>query len=118
MTNDLKFPKVKRKHFKNKKWYDYDVSLFNWNLSTIANYNIEKWLERDNGLSESTLEISIPGTSFKPATNTTPAQPALPGTKVSIKYRRGDEDLGTSIVQFSDKIDRTYNLGQANFKRK
>ncbi len=75
-------------------------------------------MERDNGLMESSLEISIPGSAYKPATSTTPAQPSLPGTKVSIKYRRGDEDLGTSLVQFSDKITQVYNLGQANFKRK
>lgn len=118
VVNDIKFPKVKRKHFKDKKWYDYNVFLFNWNLSNLADYNIEKWMERDNGLMESSLEISIPGSAYKPATSTAPAQPALPGTKVSIKYRRGDEDLGTSLVQFSDKITQVYNLGQANFKRK
>lgn len=118
VTNDIKFPKTKRKHFKNKKWYDFNVFLFNWNLSNLADYNIEKWMERDNGLMESSLEISIPGSAYKPATSTTPAQPALPGTKVSIKYRRGDEDLGSSLIQFSDKIDQVYNLGQANIKRK
>ena len=118
ITNDLKFPKIARKHFKDKKWYDYGVFLSNWNLTNLADYSIEKWMERDNGLYESSIEISIPGTSFKPATSTTPAQPALPGTKISLKYRKGDEDLGTSLIQFSDNISQVYNLGQANIKRK
>lgn len=118
VVNDIKFPKIKRKNFKDRKWYDYNVFLFNWNLTTLADYNIEKWLERDNGWSESTIEISIPGTAGKPATSTTPAQPALPGAKVNIKYKRGDEELGTALIQFSDKVSQVYNLGQANIRRK
>ncbi len=117
VIRDIKFPKVKRKKFKDKKWYDYNAFLFNYNLSVFGDFTIEKWIERDNGWFSAELSVSIPGSAYKPATSTTPAQPAYPGGTVKINIKSGDEDLGTSIVQFSDKISQVYNLGQANFKR-
>lgn len=114
---DFPFPKVKRKEFKDKKWYDYNAFLFNWNLSNLGDYNVEKWIERDGG-STTEVSISIPGSAYKPATSTTPAQPAFPGTTVKVTSKRDDDDLGTNIVQFSDNLTQVYNLGKMNFKRK
>ncbi len=117
VIRDIPFPKVKRKHFKDKKWYDYNVFLFNWNLSNLGDYNVEKWMERDGG-SNTEVSISIPGSAFKPATSTTPAQPAFPGTTVKVSSKRDDDDLGSSIVQFSDNITQIYPLGKINIRRK
>lgn len=117
VIRDIPFPRIKRKYFKNKKWYDYKVFLFNWNLSNLGDYNVEKWIERDGG-SNGEFSLNIPGSPFKPATSTTPAQPAFPGTTVKVSWKRDDDDMGTSIVQFSDKLSQKYNLGRMNFKRK
>ncbi|PIB27561.1 hypothetical protein BFP77_11775 [Maribacter sp. 4U21] len=117
VIRDISFGQVKRKEFKDNKWYDFKSFLFNWNLSNLGDYNIEKWMEKDGG-SNTEVSISIPGSAYKPATSTTPAQPAFPGTTVKVTSKRDDDDLGTSIVQFSDNITQVYGLGKMNFKRK
>ncbi len=116
VIRDIPFPRIKRKEFKDKKWYDYKVFLFNWNLPNLGAFNIEKWIERDGG-TNSEITISVPGSAYKPATSTTPAVPAFPGGSVKVSIKRDDDDLGTSIVQFSDRLTTLYPLGLMNFKR-
>ncbi len=74
-------------------------------------------MERDGGGSTE-VTISIPGSSYKPATSTTPVIPAFAGTTVKVSAKKGDDNLGTNIVQFSDDLTQVYNLGKMNFKRK
>jgi len=111
VIKNKKFPKVKRKHFKDKKWYDYNEFLFNCNKSNLGEWNVEKWIERDGGKSAS-VAISLPGQA---ATSTSPATPTY---TVTIPSEDLDDDLGASIVQFSDKLTQVYGISYMNFKRK
>ncbi len=97
IIKNRKFPKVKRKHFKNNKWYDFNDFLFNWNKANLGEWNVEKWIERDGGKSAET-SLTLPGQA---ATSTSPATPTY---TVKIPSEDLDDDLGSSIVQFSDKL--------------
>jgi hypothetical protein len=83
----------------------------------LGDYNIEKWMDVDGG-STREASISIPGSAFKPATATTPAQLPIAGATVKHTTKRDDDDLGTSLVQYSDNLSQIYNLRKMNFKRK
>lgn len=111
VIKNRKFPRIKRKNFKNKKWYDYKVFIANWNKSNLGEWNVEKWIERDGGKSAET-SISLPA---QKATSTSPATPSY---TVKIPSEDLDDDLGSSIVQFSDKISQVYDISFMNFKRK
>lgn len=104
VINDIPFPKRRRKNFKNRKWYDYNQFLFNWNKSNLGNFNVEKWIERDGG-SSTTVSISV-----KPKD--------APAVSLSVTVKSEDQDLGQSIVQFTDPLTTVYGLGMVNFKRK
>ncbi|SMC35475.1 hypothetical protein [Cellulophaga tyrosinoxydans] len=116
VLRDIPFQKTKRKHFKDKKWFDYGTFLFNWNLSVLGDYNIEKWIERDGG-PKGTFSITMPSTAYKPATSTTPEINAFPGATLTLNIQKDDDDLGSSLIQFTDNISQEYPLGRANILR-
>ena len=100
------FDKRKRSHFRGGKWYDYGYFIGNWNNTAFGNLMVEKWMELDGGNSAS-VTLTIP--------------PAVPGgitTSVTIPSKNRDDDLGQSIVQFTDSMDQIYNLSHINIKRK
>ncbi|MBU3027792.1 hypothetical protein [Zobellia galactanivorans] len=114
---ETSFGRVKRKYFKDDKWVKFNASfLFNWNLNNLGDYNVEKWIEEDGGPSAE-ISISIPGSAYKPATSTTPSQPAIAGTTVKVSAKKDDDDLGSRIVQFSDNRYKRYDLGKMKFIR-
>lgn len=108
IIKNKEFPKRKRSRFTNNKWYDYDEFIANWNTPNIGNYMIEGWIEVDGG-----------GTTT--VTQSFPAPPdctGCPSTTFTYNLGSWDEDLGKSIVQFSDNVGQVYGISHANFKRK
>ncbi|NKI32794.1 hypothetical protein [Croceivirga thetidis] len=116
VIRDLAFGKVKRKHFRDKKWYDYDVFLFNWNLNNLGDFNIEKWIEVDGGPTGE-ISITLPGRAAKPASGDTPAVSAFPGGTAKVSFKRDDDDLGVSLIQFTDDLTQEYSLGKIKIRR-
>ncbi len=107
LIKDKTFDSIKRKKVKNQAWHDFNDFICNWNLSNIGNYMIEKWMELDGGQSASTTITQPP-----------PAGSGGPTVTTTIPSKDRDDDLGTSIVQFSDHINTAYSISHANFKRK
>gem|GEM_PF-1517444 len=105
VIRNLAYPKRRRKNFKNQAWYDYGTFLFNWNKSNLGNWNVESWFELDGGKSS---EVTI----------TMPGQNGAPTTSVKIPSQDRDDNLGSSIVQFTDRLDQAYPISYMNFKRK
>lgn len=100
------FDKRRRKNFTNRKWYDYNYFIGNWNTAAFGTLMVEKWLELDGGKS-STVTYTIP--------------PSIPGgvtTTISIPSKERDDDLGQTIVQFTDQMSQVYNLSHINIMRK
>jgi len=88
------FGKTKRKHFKNRKWVDYNDFIANWNTQNLGNYMIEAWIERDGG-----------GTTTVSQTFPAPSDcSGCPSTTVTYNLGNRDDNLGQSIVQFTDYI--------------
>lgn len=116
VIRDLAFGKVKRNKFNDHKWYNYDVFLFNWNVANLGDFNIEKWIEVDGGPTGE-ISISLPARASKPATSTTPAVDAFPGGTAKVTFKKDDDDLGTSLIQFQDDIDQVYPLGKIEIRR-
>ena len=103
----VKFPRIKRKHFKDQNWYDYNSFLFYWNRANIGDWQIEGWIERDGGKS-SAISVSIPPPPNYPG----------PSITLSIPAEDRDDDCGRKIVQFSDPITTIYPISYMSFKRK
>lgn len=100
------FDKRKRSHFRNQKWYDYGYFIGNWTNVAFGNLMTEKWMELDGGQSSS-VTYTIP--------------PAVPGgisTTITTPSKSKDDDLGQTVIQFTDAIDQIYNLSHINIKRK
>ena len=104
--NELELSKTKRKNVDNK-WKDFNKFLFNWNTSNIGNFVIEAWLELDGGTSTSTVSATFPG-----ACNT------CPSTSVSYTKTKSDDNLGQTIIQFTDPVPTTYSVSHANVQHK
>lgn len=107
-----RYGKWKRENFKNNKWANFGNSFIgNWNTSTYGRWMYEQWMEEDGGASSETT-----------VTFTTPANPQIgaPGTTISNKIpsQQRDDDLGGSLVQFSDDIEQVYTISFMNFKRR
>lgn len=102
----IDFPKVKRKHFRDQQWYNYNYFVGSWNNANIGNVMREKWIEDDEGRSV-------------PATITFPASQYQPfAVTYSYPAKENDDDLGLALVQFTDDLDQIYNLSHLNFKRR
>lgn len=99
--------KVKRKYFRDLRWYDYNRFIGNWNSSTFGNWMYEHWLEEDGGNSAS-ISISMPP----------PSGFTGPTTTTTIPSRNLDDNMGLTTIQFSDAITQVYNISYANIKRK
>ncbi|MES2804101.1 MAG: hypothetical protein V4652_00935 [Bacteroidota bacterium] len=105
-VKDKEFDKRKRSHFRDNKWYDYRFFVADWNISTFGNWMTEKWMEIDGGNSNA-ITYSIP--------------PAIPGgvsVNVTVPSKDRDDDLGLTILQFTEPISQVYNLSHINIKRK
>ncbi|MBX9807288.1 MAG: hypothetical protein K2X95_05785 [Flavobacteriaceae bacterium] len=106
--NEVKkeFDKRKRSHFRNNKWYDYQFFIGNWTTVAFGNLMVEKWMELDGGQSAS-VSMTIP-----------PAVPGGVSITVTVPSKSKDDDLGQTIVQFTDSMEQEYNLSHINIKRK
>ena len=110
---DKILPKLKRKDAKNMQWKDFNDFIANWNISNIGNFMIEGWIELDGGPSNSNINFPIP-----------PACTGCPSISVSVSKQRDDQNMGQSIVQFTDPVQPTdptatvYGISYANFRRK
>jgi hypothetical protein len=104
---DRKFGKWKRKNFRDQKWHDFNHFVGNWNTSTFGNWMTEMWMEEDGGQS----------TSFT-ATFPPPAGQTGLTLSATIPSRNLDDDLGLTVIQFSDAITQVYNISYANIKRR
>lgn len=102
------FGKTKRKHFKNRRWVDYNDFIANWNTQNLGNFMIEAWIERDGG-GTTTVSQTFPAPS---------GCTGCPSTTISYNLGNRDDDLGQSIVQFTDYIGQVYGISYSNFKRK
>lgn len=105
-VKDKEFDKRKRSHFRDNKWYDYRFFVADWNISTFGNWMTEKWMEVDGGNSNA-ITYSIP--------------PTIPGgvsVNVTVPSKDRDDDLGLTILQFTEPISQVYNLSHVNIKRK
>lgn len=100
------FPKVKRKYLKDSQWYDLDDFLCYWNTNSVGIYMVESWLELDGGSSTDVTQ-NFPS----------PCQ-GCPSTSFTYQIGSKDDEMGYSIVQFSDPTETVYNITSANFKRK
>jgi len=89
----LELGKVKRKYFKDLKWYDYNKFIGNWNTSAFGDRLFEHWLEDDGGDSN-------------PITATLPSQTGSTGISytVTIPAKNRDDDMGVTVIQFTDLI--------------
>lgn len=103
----LELGKVKRKYFKDLKWYDYNKFIGNWNTSAFGDRLFEHWLEDDGGDSN-------------PITATLPSQTGSTGISytVTIPAKNRDDDMGVTVIQFTDLISQVYNVSYANVKHK
>ena len=104
---DEKFGKWRRANFNNQ-FKDFDRFLFNWNTGTLGDWTTEKWIEEDGG----TLFTLTFGVSYKINANVT----ATAG--VSIPIKNNDDDLGISLIQFTDDISTEYSQSGIKIKRK
>jgi hypothetical protein len=104
--HDKKYGKWRRIHF-NGVFRNFGTFLFNWNLSTIGDWTTEKWIEEDGGASSSISTTITWKDSFGNTQTTT----------TSIPSKNKDDDLGQSIIQFTDQINQEYNLTGIIIKR-
>jgi hypothetical protein len=107
LIKERAFGKTKRKYFRDNKWYDYNDFIANWNISNIGNWMIEGWIEEDGGNSTTNISQTFPA----PCTG-------CPSTTVSYSRQNKDQDMGRTMVQFSDNKGQVYNITYANLKRK
>ncbi len=107
---DEKFGKWRRGNFNNQ-FKDFDRFLYYWNTSNIGEWTTEKWIEEDGG----TIATITFGVSFKPAP--TPLAPTLTAN-VSIPIKNNDDDLGVSLIQFTDPVSTEYSQSGVKIKRK
>lgn len=107
VIKDKQFPKRDRSNFKDKRWYDFNEFLFNWNTQYIGSWNVETWFEVDGG-SDKTFTITSPP----------PSGTSGPTISATVNVKAQDNNLGKSIVQFPDKIQQVYGISFMNFQRK
>jgi len=101
------FGKYARSNFRDQKWKDFGDFLFYWNTANIGNFTIEGWIEEDGGNSTNTISQTFPSTCT-----------GCPATTISYTKQSSDQDLGPTIVQFTDPTETVYNISYANIKRR
>ena len=106
---NIELPKVKRKDVKNT-WYDFNVFLAYWNTPNIGNWMIEAWAEQDDRGGSGTTR-TLTNTFPPPCTG-------CPSTTINYQIKNVDQDMGRTIIQFSDPISTEYQISHAIIKRK
>lgn len=107
-----KFPKVKRKFFRDSKWYDYELFLVNWDSPNLGKFMYEKWVEIDGATGSTPKETTV---TFPPACSTCVAVTQ----KITTKADDNDEQLGGALIAFADNKSQVYNINYGiNIKRK
>ncbi len=100
------FDKRARDNFKDKRWYDFNEFYFSWNQPNIGALTLESWTEEDSGGEDTEFTMNIPA-----------AYEGGPTYTYKVKSDTNDEELGVSIVQFSDRVGISYGLSHLNFQR-
>lgn len=100
------FDQRARDNFKDKRWYDFNEFYFSWNTPNIGNITLESWIEEDSGGEDTEFTMNIPA-----------AYEGGPTFTYKVKSDTNDEELGVSIVQFSDRVGISYGLSHFNFQR-
>ena len=103
---DKPFGKWRRANFQNQ-FKDFNEFLFNWNTANIGDYTSEKWIEEDGG-PNFTLTFGVKIKIFGVETT----------AGVSLPIQNKDDDLGLTLIQFTDDISTVYGLGGIEIKRK
>ena len=106
-VHDKKYEKWRRQNF-NGVFKDFGTFLFNWNISNIGDWTTEKWIEEDGGTSNA-ISSSV---SWRDAFGITHT------TTITSPAKDRDDDLGLTIIQFSDNINQEYDLGGVKIKRR
>lgn len=106
-AKDIKTGKIKRKYLRDQKVYDANKFLFNWNTEVIGTWVIESWVEQDGGSQTISISQSYPA----------PCQ-GCPSTNVSYTVKSEDDDLGRTIMQFSDSKAQWYSVSYMDVKHK
>lgn len=107
---DMGFGKWRRKNFDNV-YKDFNVFLYNWNKSVVGDWTTEKWIEEDGGFN-ATIGFSI---SIKPDSA---ANGLTLSANVSLPIKNLDDDLGLSMIQFTDSKTTEYYQSGIQIKRK
>lgn len=106
-VHDKPYGKWRRQNFDGV-FKDFGTFLFNWNISNIGDWTTEKWIEEDGGTSNA-ISSSV---SWKDAFGITHT------TTITSPAKDRDDDLGLTIIQFSDNINQEYDLGGVKIKRR
>lgn len=106
VVKDKDYPKRKRSNYTNSRWVDKQEFLYFWNTPVIGAFTVEKWIERDGGQSAE-VTVTVPA-----------ACQGCPTTAFKFPSESLDDDLGQSIVQFTDPLQTVYGISNFNFKRK
>lgn len=103
---DKPFGKWRRANFNNQ-FKDFGQFLYYWNTPNIGDYTSEKWIEEHGG---PTITLTF-GIKIKILGVETSVGASLPvGNK--------DDDLGLSLIQFTDPINTIYSQGGIEIKRR
>jgi len=86
---------------------DYDDFIAYWNIGNIGNWMVESWIELDGGNETVTVAQTLPA----PCTG-------CPSTTISHSRQKRDDEMGQTLIQFSDDYDTVYGITAANIKRK
>ena len=106
-VHDKPYGKWRRQNFDGV-FKDFGTFLFNWNISNIGDWTTEKWIEEDGGTSNA-ISSSV---SWRDAFGITHT------TTITSPAKDRDDDLGLTIIQFSDNINQEYDLGGVKIKRR
>lgn len=107
-----KFKKVKRKYFRDSKWYDYGLFLVNWDEPNIGKFMYEKWTEIDGSTGSEPRVTTI---TFPPACSTCVGSTH----NITTTANSNDEQLGGALIAFSDNKSQVYNINYGiNIKRR
>lgn len=105
-VKDKKFPKWRRRHFDNR-FFNFGEFLYSWNRLIVGNYTTEKWIELDGGITKP-IKTSV---TYRDQFGNTVT------TNVEVPAQSKDDDLGLTIIQFTDNINQEYGLTGIKIKR-
>ncbi len=103
---DKSFGKWRRANF-NGQFKDFNYFIYYWNTPNIGDYTSEKWIEEDGG-TLFTLTFGVKIKILGVETN----------VGVSLPIKNNDDDLGLSLIQFTDPISTVYSQSGIEIKRR